>query len=235
MTDELAFLTEKDKYISGVVFSEKNDAIIGYYTSPLGNVSQYNFSPVTIIKQNISGDMISSKGELDVNSKSIKFPNGYFLLQIYKSITQTSPTNLIISMEFITKNMQNDIKNFINTEIFDGRKIIRVDPLNYKSNCSSYITGINEKFIKSDVIKNTIEVVCPHLPDTTVPTITYKKPVPNIFVKDTENSNKEKIFILICIIVLGVFLYKRNTHEFNVAQKEPNRNLNEILKPSSNY
>lgn len=52
------FSTEKDRYISGVIFS-KNGGILGYYTSSLGDVSQYNFSPVTITTT--MGDRVETK------------------------------------------------------------------------------------------------------------------------------------------------------------------------------
>ena len=218
------FAVEKDNYISGVVVGNDPAGIVGYYTSPLGNVSQYNFSPV-IVSSTIGTSTEIKKGEFVENPKSIKFPDGYFLQQIYKSANLTDSKELTLSMEFVTVNKNNDVKSFIYNDI---RKESHIKPedvpnFNYRSTCGDYITGINGETTFGSYEK--FNVVCPQskLPTPTAPTPT------------APGDNNIKILIIICVIVLGIYLYTQNTPASNAVQKVPNNNLNNIQQSSVNY
>jgi hypothetical protein len=248
------FAVEKDNYISGVVVGNDPAGIVGYYTSPLGNVSQYNFSPV-IVSSTIGTSTEIKKGEFVENPKSIKFPDGYFLQQIYKSANLTDSKELTLSMEFVTVNKNNDVKSFIYNDI---RKESHIKPedvpnFNYRSTCGDYITGINGETTFGSYEK--FNVVCPQskLPTPTAPTPTASiptapiptaptptaptptTPTPTAPTPTAPGDNNIKILIIICVIVLGIYLYTQNTPASNAVQKVPNNNLNNIQQSSVNY
>ena len=215
MSIESDFSVEKDKYISGVILG--NDAITGFYTSPLGNVSQYNFLPGTFTAIN-DGVKLISKTEFNEGNKSIKFPNGYFLQQIYKTIIVTNTKEITLNLEFVTVNIQNDKKSFSHkaeSQIPPNDKTV-VSPLNYRSNCGSYITGITDKLTFGDnKVDNTFVVNCKP-PETNPVSITTTSP---------DMSTNTKLFILMCIIIC-IYLYTRNKPESNVNQRETNSSNN---------
>jgi hypothetical protein len=266
VTVKSVFSVEKDNYISGVVVGNGALAIIGYYTSPLGNVSQYNFSPIIMTLKADGRPPEEERGKFAENPKSIKFPDGYFLQQIYRSVNRTGPKELTLSMEFIAVNTNNDKKSFIYTEI---RKELPNGPSDFqgssfRSGCGDYITGINGETTFPFGANDTFDVVCPvyvsskitnnkteltptaptptaSIPTAPIPTAptpttpTPTAPTPTAPTPTAPGDNNIKILIIICVIVLGIYLYTQNTPASNAVQKVPNNNLNNIQQSSVNY
>ena len=251
-----SFEVEKDKYISGIVFS--SNGIEGYYTSPLGNVSQYNFSPVTI--KNLGGEQ---KGVFAENPESIKFPNGYFLQQIYKTITKINKDQMLVTNEFVTANIQNDKKSFISKKEMPTNSPPHLPfvPFNYESKCSSYITGISSESTFADMSKEKFVVICPPAPAPApapppillpapppillpappiilpAPPIILPAPPPILLPappKTTTTSitttspdmSTNTKLFILMCIIICIYLYTRNKPESNVNQRETNSSNN---------
>lgn len=140
---ESIFLT--DKYISGVVISHKNneDNIVGYYVSPLGPNSKYKFEPVTI-KTMMLGEQGSQTMVLEGGETDIKFPNGYYLTNINKIVSEVGNINFT----FIVQNQSGDIKKIEKKMLVYMRKgdiPTDVTPVDYRSSCNKHIQGITDR------------------------------------------------------------------------------------------
>jgi uncharacterized protein YxeA len=108
-----------NKVISGVVFGDtggNNDKyIIGFYTSPVERVSQYNYKPTSSISLDLDhATKVNDLKLISLQTHEKKFKNGYYLSRYSKSIDRTAKT---ITYTFVVSNFDGleDTVEMVNT------------------------------------------------------------------------------------------------------------------------
>jgi hypothetical protein len=188
-TVESIFKAPPDNYITGVVANNTDGEVIGYLTSTLKEITEYNFVPLKNTTTMFgSSDTVSSP--MVPNSFIIKFDPGFFLINITKDNTIVNE-NLVISFNYITQNVSGQNITFShkssnkipsNTSVnetpipahlvhesdwnkqaqnTDTQSSIRPEPMSYKSTCKTYITELRNTITKDKTEKSVFSAICP--------------------------------------------------------------------------
>jgi hypothetical protein len=161
-TVESIFKAPADNYITGVVTNTDYDGeyVKGYLTSPLKNITQYNFVP-SKLNATIMGIEDNKIGNMNPdNSHIIKFAPGYFLINITKDIKHVGE-NVVSSFTYITQNESGQIKKV--SPVGSSMPLDEHSPeiMSYKSACKTYITELTDTMVLGKKTKNTFLTVCP--------------------------------------------------------------------------